>query len=539
MAIQALIHPNGETSQLELQQIEECCKIKLLSGEYWWGGHANQGTIMPYDSDSDYSTDLGVPDLDDSGLGLPSNQVSPILISSRGRFIYSEKAFSFSFKKGILSISGEQVYLGATGGGLRSAYLALVGKAFSPVAKLPAEELFSTVQYNTWIEMPYQPTQEKVLTYVRELMDSGMPPGVVMIDDNWASSYGTWEFDRSRFPNPKAMCEELHQLGFKVMLWLVPFISADTAIARELAKKDLLLKTEDGQVAIRRWWNGYSATLDISNPEARSWLAQTLEKLQSLGVDGFKFDAGDIRDYRPSDISYGKLTPAEFCESWARFACAYPFNEMRACWKNNGMPLAQRLEDKPPTWDNHGIAALIPDMIAQGLMGYPYSCPDMIGGGEINAMKDKADKAGVDQEFFIRYAQVATFSPMMQFSASPKRLLDDGHYQIIKKLIRLRQQVMPYILRLAKEASRSGEPIIRPMAYHCAGLDEINNQFFLGENMIVAPVLEKGATSRLVAIPAGKWLDEWGNLYEVEESEKYRWVEVETPIERIPYFQRQ
>ena len=68
------------------------------------------------------------------------------------------------------------------------------------------------------------------------------------------------------------------------------------------------------------------------------------------GVDGFKFDGGDLRDYRTDDVSRGRRGAAGQCEAWARLGVDYPFNEYRACWKMGGQPLAQRLHDKPPTW---------------------------------------------------------------------------------------------------------------------------------------------------------------------------------------------
>ena len=81
-----------------------------------------------------------------------------------------------------------------------------------------------------------------------------------------------------------------------------------------------------------------------------------------------------------------------------------------------GQPLGQRLADKPPMWGLLGLGSLIPEMLAQSMMGYAIVCPDMIGGAEINAMEDQSS---VDREFFVRYAQLAALSPMMQFLFCP------------------------------------------------------------------------------------------------------------------------
>jgi hypothetical protein len=66
------------------------------------------------------------------------------------------------------------------------------------------------------------------------LLDAGFPPGVLTIDDRWSPDYGTWEFDTSTFADPTAMVQRLHDLGFTVMLWLVPFVSPDIATFRYL-----------------------------------------------------------------------------------------------------------------------------------------------------------------------------------------------------------------------------------------------------------------------------------------------------------------
>ena len=195
-------------------------------------------------------------------------------------------------------------------------------------------------------------------------------------------------------------------------------------------------------------------------------------------------------------------SPVEMCQNLARVGLRYPFNEFRTCWNMAGQPLGQRLADKPPMWGLLGLGSLIPEMLAQSMMGYAIVCPDMIGGGEINAMEDQSS---VDQEFFVRYAQLAALSPMMQFSVLPSRVLDETHYRAVRNAVETREQMMPVILGLAEESTRSGEPVIRPLAYEDASLADVTDQFMLGSDYVVAPVLEKGATVRSVTLPDGSW----------------------------------
>lgn len=167
---------------------------------------------------------------------------------------------------------------------------------------------------------------------------------------------------------------------------------------------------------MREWWNGYSTVLDLTHPDALAWLRRELAALQELGVDGFKLDAGDLRDYRIDDHSYAGSGPTGQCEAWGRFATEFAFNELRACWKMGGQPLAQRLHDKPRSWGTDGLLSLIPEGIAQGLIGHPFTCPDMIGGGELGSFENGEP---VDQELFVRFAQCSALFPTMQFSLAP------------------------------------------------------------------------------------------------------------------------
>ncbi|MBO1269765.1 glycoside hydrolase family 31 protein [Arthrobacter cavernae] len=506
--------------------------IELLPGEVWWGGAVADGQAMPFGA-LPHHRNLA----DNAGLaGDPSagaNQSAPLLLSSAGRIVWSGRPFSFTFGDGRLGVvpSDEDVQLlEAPLGTLREAFLLASQRFFPASGRIPARELFEGPQYNTWIEMPYAPTQDGVITYADSLLEAGFPPGVLMIDDRWSRDYGDWRFNASHFPDPTSMVEELRARGFRVMLWLVPFISPDSDQFRELRALGLLLKGPDGEVIVREWWNGFSAMLDVTNPEATAWLKARLDALRDEhGIDGFKFDAGDLRDYRADDQAADGTGPVDLCEAYARLGLEYSFNEYRACWKMGGQPLAQRLHDKPPTWGSDGLLSLVPEGLAQGLIGHAFTCADMVGGGDLAAF---APGASVDQEQFVRYAQCAALFPMMQFSINPSRVLDAEHLAAVHGAVALRQELLPEILALVEHAARTAEPVIRPLAYHHAGFEGVTDQFLLGEDILVAPVLQAGATRRTVVLPAGTWTGPDG----VERGEGT--VEIAVDLGTLPAFRR-
>ena len=471
------------------------------------------------------------------------NQAQPLLLSSKGRYVWSEEPIQYAFDKGTITVTTRKgrIESGTAGKNLKDAYRHVSKTYFPSNGKIPDELLFTHPQYNTWIELMYDQNEEDILKYAEAIIKKGYPPGVLMIDDNWQEDYGTWEFSPRRFKDPKGMMNKLHALGFKVMLWMCPFVSADSADFRQLAQEGLLVldpqKTQDilwantkNKAAIIRWWNGASACLDLSNPKAQAKYKQKLDYLvKEYGVDGFKFDAGDADFYTGGVVSWQRdITPNDHTRFFAEFGLNYPLNEYRASWKMAGLPLAQRLRDKGHDWKD--LAKLIPDQMSQSVMGYAYTCPDMIGGGEYRSFMNATS---IDEELVVRSAQVHALMPMMQFSVAPWRILSQENQQICLNMAKLHLAMGTHILALAKESSKTGEPIVKPMAlaFPDGGYEKVNDQFVLGNDVIVAPVVEKGARSRSVVLPKGNWKAEDGKSYQGGQT-----VTVDAPLERLPYF---
>lgn len=505
--------------------------------EKWWAGIVSQGQLMPVEGT--FRANM----IDDSY----GNQVQPLLLSDRGNLVWSEEPFEFSIDSGrveILQARGEIVRLNA-GKSLRDAYAYASAHFFPPQGKLPDELFFAAPQYNTWIELMYDQNQRDILRFAEQIVSRGFPPGVLMIDDNWQEDYGKWNFHPGRFPDPKAMMHRLHELGFKVMLWVCPFVSPDCDVYRDLTGKGAFLKCADGGTAaagmptvlqgspeprIVRWWNGYSAVLDLSNPVAGEWFTARLDRLQrEYGVDGFKFDAGDA-EYYTSGTSFGNVSANTQTELFGRIGLKYPLNEYRAMWKMGGQPLVQRLRDKSHSWED--LLKLVPSMNLAGLMGYAFCCPDMVGGGEFTSFLEGAP---IDRELIVRSAQCHALMPMMQFSVAPWRILDEEQFAAVCACVALRQRFAPYILAEARKSAVSGEPVMRNMEYACPGMGYSlwNQQFLIGEDLLVAPVVEKGLTRQSVQLPPGRWRGFDGKRYKGPAV-----VTVPVGLATLPYFER-
>jgi len=500
-------------------------EIELLDGENFWGGCTTDGRAMPFGREP-FTRDLYG---DTRG-----NQAQPLLISDRGRYIWSEEPFAFAFSGKTLKVTSTRgrIEAGRKGNTLREAFQYVSRTFFPSNGQIPDELLFVRPQYNTWIELIYDQREDRIRRYAGDIVAQGFPTGVLMIDDNWQEDYGIWNFHPGRFPDPKGMMDTLHGQGFKVMLWICPYFSPDSETFRLLNRNGYVLKDKSGGPYIAKWWNGHSASLDLTNPAAVTWFQAKMSQLrQGFGVDGFKLDAGDADHYaNPAIKAMKDITPNAHSELWARLGLPYRLNEYRACWKCAGLPLAQRLRDKNHNWED--LRQLIPDALALGLMGYAYVCPDMIGGGEHTYFYNNPDKP-IDQELIVRSAQCSALMPMMQFSVAPWRVLSQDNVAICRRMAQLHVEMGPEILALAHSAAQTGEPIIRPLEYMYPhqGYAAIKDQFLLGDSILVAPVLVKGACRRHIVIPPGTWQGDDGSVVTGPCD-----VEIEVPLTRLPWY---
>lgn len=466
--------------------------------EYWYGGCVKYGLSMPFSAEEKRRVDLTY--------NPTPNQDMPLWVSTKGRSLWRENGFLLEMNEGKLTVP-DDVILEEHGKTLKDAYEGAVKNYFPFHDSMPARGLFEKVIYNTWIELTFYQSQKAVMEYAENILRSGLPAGVLMIDDGWSEYYGEWSFHSGKFPDPEGMIDDLHKMGFKVMVWVCPYVAADSIRFREARNLDILVKDSQGKPFITEWWNGFSAVLDFSNPKAGMWMSRQLDALCSLGVDGFKFDAGDSIYYCEDNQTYGHVSPDEQSRLWAQFGEKYPYNEYRVTFKAGGYALLQRLCDKEHSWGEAGIASLIPDTLLQGITGHPYGCPDMIGGGEYLNFQE-ISKGSLDEELFVRHCEIACLMPAIQFSAAPFRVLGKENFTAVKESIKVRRQFLPYIMEQLENTARTGEPVVRYMIYEFPEepVERILDQFMLGDKYLVAPVTEKGKSGRTVYLPKGVWL---------------------------------
>lgn len=455
--------------------------------------------------------------------------------------------------------------------------------SMTPPKQMPDASVFKHPIWTTWARYKARVCQEKVLKYAREITDRCLPRSVMEIDDRWQVSYGDLRFDPKKFPDPVGMVKELHAMGFKVTTWVHPFVQRESEAYLEGAEKgyfvgcdmagmeegsawslfwshffkwDWLFGTSTSsseaikynsfstapggsKVGFFRWWNTPPvAALDVTNPEAVEWFVARLRKLQAeTGVDGFKFDAGEPcflprfpRTHQPLS------TPAEYTQLYVQRVAgqfAGGVSEVRTGHHNHDVAIMYRMGDRFSTWDAaNGLRSLIPTLLTSGVLGYPFCLPDMIGGNAyFNTHPDK--------ELLVRWTQVNALMPAMQFSLAPWDLGRETE-QLVAKAIAIRRKLEDHLVALAEEAAESLTPICRPLwmiAPEEGDTYEIQDQFALGNDIIVAPVVCRGARRRDVYLTEGTWRD----VMDVDGPviEGGRWIkDVASPLDHLPVYVR-
>jgi alpha-glucosidase (family GH31 glycosyl hydrolase) len=348
-------------------------------------------------------------------------------------------------------------------------------------------------------------------------------------------------FDAAKFPDAKGMVARLHAAGFKVTLWVMPFCEESSAAYAEGAERGYFVtSSESAGIGLKpgffRWWNSAPAVaLDVTNPAAVAWFLGRLRQLQAdVGIDGFKFDAGEPCFLPAGFVTHAPLShPSEYTRAWvSQVAAQFELAEVRTGHRTQAVPLLTRMGDRFSEWGvDNGLGSIIPTLLTSGVLGYPFCLPDMIGG---NAYFGRSP----NPELMVRWAQANALMPAVQFSIAPWDLSPTADALITASLAQ-REGALDTICALSDAAAAELEPICRPMWWldpNDAATFAIDDQFALGDDVIVAPVVARGAVARDVYLTRGRWRDA---AHPQTVYEGGCWLRgYEAPLERLPVFNR-
>lgn len=436
----------------------------------------------------------------------------PFLISSRGTgwFVTDPGKVVFDLRAGVRISSTNIVTFRGTPAEIARAYTARVGRPAVPPA---------------WVFCPWYSRNSYLSAYdVERVLEQsarfGLRPGVVVLEA-WARSLQDFQWETNRYPNPAGWVEWLRARGVEVVLWETPSIWTSAPTYDVARSNGWLVLHADGSEYITDWLEN-GRKIDFRQPAARAWWTELHRPLVAMGVAGFKTDGGE----RHPDPEFHNQMPFYYQQA---VLAAFPSNGVTFARSANAACAAHPLfwaGDQHAEW--RSLRRVVRAGLSAALCGFPFWGHDI--GGYTGTPTT---------ELFIRWMQLGTFSPIMQFHGITPRepwWFGEAALQAARWCFAIRERLQSYLLGTARQASVDGIPMWRPMIWNWP--DEpvarwCDDQFMLGDDLLVAPVLDP-FPDREIWIPPGTWQDAWSG--ETVTGPTNRWVTV--PLDRVPVFVR-
>lgn len=408
-------------------------------------------------------------------------------------------------------------------------------------------------------------SQAQVKDILQKMKDENIPVDAIIFDLFWFGdsiqhTLGNLDWvNKKAWPDPKRMISDFKKDGINTILVTEPFF-VETSTNYQASKKYLAVDSSGKPYYLTDFYFGHGGLIDIFRNDSKKWFWQFYKKQMHNGVEAWWGDLGEPEKH-PSDLyhnlkdyGYKRLFSADevhniYGHNWTKmlydyYAKEFP-NKRLFSLNRSGFAGSQRYCIFPWTGDVSrswsGLRAQLPVLLGMSMSGVPYVHSDAGGfaGGD------------GDNELYVRWLQFAVFTPIFRphgtalyekdtaaFSfPSEAALIDEPYRSYAKNAISLRYLFLPYNYSLAYQQAKFGKPLMAPLYYYFASDTtalKIQDEYMWGENILVAPVLQKGVTERKVYLPKGKWQDLSNKTIEGG-----KWITVPLRMEFIPVFLRE
>lgn len=407
-------------------------------------------------------------------------------------------------------------------------------------------------------------SQDEVLEVCREYKKRGIDIAAIVIDYFHWTEQGEWKFDPKYWPDPKAMCDELKEMGIEPVVSVWPTTNPKSENYFEMSEANMLIRTENGQYGTFDFY-GQQTFIDPTNPATGPYVWKILKKnYYDYGIRNFWLDEAEP-EVHPQQFNNLKF----FAGNGAQTAMLYPYYYSKMIYdglKESGeddiiiltraaYPGTQKFGslvwngDIVSTFD--ALRMSVKTGLSMAMCGIPWWNSD-IGGFLFADIESDYFK-----ELVVRWAQFGVFSPVMRLHGSRKRQstyverhpgiieksggdneiwsFGEEDYVILKDLVELRNRLKPYICKYMDITTETGAPIMRPMFFDYYD-DEIcytlEDQYMFGEDILFAPITGQGQTKRKVYLPKGQWID----TRTKEEISGGKWIECQAAIDEFIAF---
>ena len=415
-------------------------------------------------------------------------------------------------------------------------------------------------------------TQEEVLEVAREHKRRGLPMDVIVIDFFHWSLQGNWEFDPEDFPNPEAMVKELRDMGIETVVSIWPTVDERSKNYGYMRQRGMLIRTDRGNSLYGSNWMGANVYYDATNPDTQRFVWEQAKKnYYDKGIRIFWLDEAEpeygnyefdnFRYYAGPGLQVTNIYPKEYARGFYDGLKAEGETEIislvRCAWAGS-----QKFGALTWSGDIHSSFRAFREQIqaglSMGMAGIPWWTCDI--GGFIGGDPEDEDF----RELIARWFAWGCFLPVFRLhgqrapwiekkvtigaggfqklsSGMPNEVWSYGEedYEIMKKYLFLREKLRPYIRKIMRKASETGEPVMRPLFFDFpedSAAWDVDDAYMFGEALLVAPVTEAKVVSRKVYLPAGcKWKESaTGKIFEGGQM-----VDAYAPLDIIPVFVRE
>ncbi len=405
-------------------------------------------------------------------------------------------------------------------------------------------------QQSRWSYYP----EQKVLDLAHGFRENNIPCDVIYLDINYMDGYKCFTWNPKDFPTPKNMLDTLHSLGFKVVTIIDPGIKDENGyrVYDSGVKQDVFVRKPGGEYFVGQVWPGDCVFPDFLNEKTRNWWGDQYKFLIDYGVDGFWNDMNEPSVFNTPNKTFPLGVIHKLDDGTAEHSevhNVYGMEMARATREGleklepNKRPLVLTRANYAggqryaAMWTGDNFASFAHLKLALemflnvGVCGQPFVGSD-VGGfiGDPSA------------ELFSRWLELGVFSPFFRthsvIDSKPREpwAFDPASTIINRGIIERRYELLPEIYTAFRDANQDGLPIVRPLYLNFPDEKEvydISDEFLFGDNLLVAPVLDSGKTTRKVYLPKG----EWASIYDGSKLGS-GWHEADAPIGRTPVFVR-
>ncbi|CUP90018.1 MULTISPECIES: alpha-xylosidase [Hungatella] len=437
-----------------------------------------------------------------------TNKGYGVLLDNEGDAAYeiaSEKVERLQF-----SVEGERldyyVINGSTPKGTISKYTKLTGKPALPPAW----------SFGLWLTTSFTTNYDEGTTsgFIQGMADRDIPLHVFHFDCYWMEAYEWCNFtwDPKTFPDPAGMLKRYHDRGLKICVWINPYIGQKSPLFQEGMEHGYLIRKTNGDVWQTDMWQAGMGLVDFTNPDAAAWYQGKLKTLLDMGVDCFKTDFGERVPVK--DIAYYDGSDPVKMHNYYTYLYNQAVFQLLERERGTGEAVLFARsatvggQQFPAHWGGD-CSATYPSMAETIRSGLSLACAGFgFWSHDISGFENTAPA-----DIYKRWCQFGLLSSHSRLHGSSSYrvpwLFDDEACDVLRKFVKLKCALMPYLYRQAVKAHEEGIPMMRPMFVEfpedraCEPLDK---QYMLGDSLLVAPVFKESGEVEYY-LPEGVWVN--------------------------------